>query len=229
MTKTAIIKTIIVFAILFALGFFAGKAWGAEGVFGKLIALDAGHGGTETGAINITYGVAEKDVNLDVVLALKARLEAAGAYVVLTREGDETISSRKERVNLAIEKCENLAGRKCDVLVSIHHNGSSDPSHNGTLVIYNEKKDVPLATALHDSLVPLTGIDEGYLNGGYGVTVYGNLVSALTEAYYITNDSEAAAYLAGTRVGEEVEAQFQGLNNYFNAPTKRAGNPKNNN
>lgn len=190
---------------------------------GKFIALDAGHGGIESGAVNVTYGVMEKDVNLAVALALKVRLVGAGAQVVLTREGDETLPSRKERVDLAIEKCNVLAGRKCDVLVSIHHNGNSDPIHDGTLVIYNEKKDVPLATALHDALVPLTGVDEGYLKGGYGMTVYGNLVSAITEAYYITNDTEAEAYLAGTRVGDEVEAQFSGLNNYFSNPPKKGG------
>jgi len=38
------------------------------------------------------------------VYALKARLESAGAEVVLTRESDETITSRKERVSIAKEK-----------------------------------------------------------------------------------------------------------------------------
>jgi len=182
---------------------------------GTLIAIDAGHGGTETGAYNSTWDVAEKDVNLAVVLTLKSKLEDAGAQVVLTREGDETISSRRERVGIAVDKCKAFADRKCDILLSVHHNGSSDSEHDGTLVIYNEKQDIPLATALHDALVTLTGQDEGYLSGGYGVTVYNHLVSALTEAYYITNDAEAEAYLNGNRVQEEVEAQFAGLADYF--------------
>ena len=192
---------------------------GTSSVTGKLIALDAGHGGAEIGAYNSAYQVAEKDVNLVVVLALKTKLEADGAKVVLTREGDDTMDSRKSRVDLAIEKCNTQFGRKCDILVSVHHNGNSDPNHDGTLVIYNEKKDIPLARALHDALLdPLTGLglnDEGYLHGGYGMTVYGNLVSALTEAYYITNDTEAQLYLAGTRVPQEVDALYNGLVKYF--------------
>lgn len=184
-------------------------------VTGKLIAIDAGHGGTEIGAYNSAYQVAEKDVNLDVAYALKAKLVADGALVVLTREGDETLPSRKERVDLAIKKCNALAGRKCDILLSIHHNGNSDPTHDGTLVVYNEKKDIPLATALHDALMVLGLPDEGYLHGGYGMTVYGNLVSALTEAYYITNDTEAQLYLAGARVPQEVDALYNGLVKYF--------------
>ena len=188
-------------------------------ITGKLIALDAGHGGIETGAINTKYNVLEKDVNLAVVYALKSKLEANGALVVLSREGDETISSRKERVDTAVSKCQALAGRKCDILVSVHHNGSSDPSHDGTLVIYTQKSDVPLAKAMHGALVPLTGLDEGYINGGYGMTVYQNLVSTLTEAYYITNNVEAEKYLAGTRVEEEAQAQLDGINNYFGSKT----------
>lgn len=200
------------------------QAIAATSVTGKLIALDAGHGGTETGAVNTTYGAAEKDVNLNVVLALKAKLEADGATVVLTREGDETLDSRKSRVDLAIEKCQALTGRKCDALVSIHHNGNADPSHDGTLVIYNEKQDIPLARKLHDSLIAGLGLpDEGYLHGGYGMTVYGHLVSALTEAYYITSDQEAQMYLAGTRTPQEVEALYSGLVNYFGSSSKPRG------
>lgn len=193
---------------------------------GKVIALDAGHGGTQTGAVNVKYGVSEKDVNLEVVFALQILLEAAGAEVVLTHNGTNVPSTRRERVNIAIEKCktETTQKRKCDVLLSVHHNGTSDPTHDGTLVIYNEKKDIKLASAMLNALVLLTGQDEGYLHGGYGMTVYGNLVSVITEAYYITNDSEVEQYLAGTRVAEEAQAQFDGLADYFLNNSDDGGN-----
>ena len=202
----------------------------AEAPFdGTLIAIDAGHGGTESGAVNATYGIKEKDVNLAVAKALRDRLVAAGAIVVLTRDTDITISSRKDRVGIAMDKClASTLARKCDILISIHHNGiTGDPTHDGTLVIYNEKQDIPLAKALHDALVPLTGKDEGYMNGGFGITVYGHFVSALTEAYYITNDVEALAYRDGNRVSEEVEKQFAGLANYFtNKSSGKGGKPR---
>ena len=207
---------------------------------GKIIALDAGHGGTELGAqypanTGSSAQIYEKDVNLAVVYALKAKLEGAGATVVLTRKCDETISSRKSRVDMAIEECKSLYGRKCDALVSVHHNGSIDSTYDGTMVIYNEKQDIPLAKALLDALTPLTGNNEGLDHGGYGMTVYGHLVSALTEAYYITNDWEAQQYLngistqvcdsksvlVGERVNQEADALYKGLLNYFSAsPTK---------
>ena len=69
-------KNITSFLILGAL-LVTGVAFAATtSVTGKLIALDAGHGGMEIGAYNSAHQVAEKDVNLAVVLALKTKLEA---------------------------------------------------------------------------------------------------------------------------------------------------------
>jgi len=219
---------------------------------GKLIALDAGHGGDEVGAqypanSGTSTTIYEKDVNLAVVYALKTKLEVDNNsdgqpdnQVVLTRKCDETISSRKSRVDMAIEECKSLYGRKCDALISVHHNGSTDPNYDGTMVIYNEKQDIPLANALLEALAPLTGNNEGLDHGGYGMTVYGHLVSALTEAYYITNNWEAQQYLNGTstqvcdsksvligkRVNQEADALYQGLLNYFSAPSTKPGRRK---
>ncbi len=189
---------------------------------GKMIALDAGHGGSDTGAVNGAYGLQEKDVNLAVVYALRDKLKSAGATVVLTREEDETIVSRKERIDIAKQKCASY-GRECDILVSMHHNGSYDPRTDGTMVIYNEKQDKPLAFALHDSLINSLGLpDLGYENGGYGITVHGHLVSVLTEAYFITNDYEAQQYLSGNRKDQEVQALYDGIGIYFiNKPVKK--------
>lgn len=224
MKKTFFFTFVFVFTAFFVSG--------ASPLAGKIIALDAGHGGGEIGAVNALYGVQEAGLNWAVVTALKEKLEAAdvGAYVVVT----ERLPSRKDRVDDAIAKCAAFDlnndgagdGRKCDALVSIHHNGSTDSAHDGTLVIYNEKKDKPLAQKMLASLVPLTGVNEGLENGGYGMTVYGNLVSVLTEAYYITNDAKAWRYLydlngdgVSNLVLEEANAEMQGLSDYFAAQT----------
>ncbi len=189
---------------------------------GKMIALDAGHGGDDWGAFNTNFQLAEKTVNLDVVNALKEKLEDAGATVVLSRVGDETIISRKERIDIAKQKCASY-GRGCDILISVHHNGSSDPTVDGTLTIYNGKLDKPLAYIIQPALVStLSTPDLGYEWGGYGMTVRGQLVSVLTEAYFITNNDEAAQYISGTRKAQEVQALYDGIGTYFSSrPSKR--------
>ncbi len=234
--KKLILSSVLVSAL------FVLQASAAGGVAGKIIALDAGHGGGETGAVNFAYGVVEADVNWDVVQALQTKLEKQGAYVVVA----DRLSTRRDRVNDAVAKCAALDinrdgtadNRKCDVIVSVHHNSpadATDTTHDGTLTIYTQKSDKPLAQALLGALTPLTGKSEGLLNGGYGMTVYKNLVSSITEAYYITNDCEAELYLyskgsiidtsqsckdAGyqieNRIDREADLQVLGLTNYFN-------------
>ena len=211
----------------------------SPGIAGKVIALDAGHGGTSLGAqypanSGSSGQILEKDVNLAVVYKLKEKLELNDAHVVLARKCDENLSLR-ERADIATAECKAQFRRNCDVFLAVHHNGNIDATHDGTLVIYNGGgNNKTFAKFMHNALIAsLSLLDEGYLSGGYGSTIYGNFTQALTEAYYITNITEANANLAGTpttvcqnsgidyqvkvgtRTQQEVDAQYQGLVNYF--------------
>ena len=48
---------------------------------GKKICIDPGHGGSDPGAVNPTYGLTESMINLDVSYGLKSLLENNGAEV----------------------------------------------------------------------------------------------------------------------------------------------------
>lgn len=92
------------------------------------------------------------------------------------------------------------------------------------MVIYNELPEKTLAISLHDALIDEFGlIDEGYENGGYGMTVFFT-PATITEAYYITNDQEAKHHYDEIdvdengiidRVEEEANALYNGLSEYF--------------
>lgn len=84
---------------------------------GIRIALDAGHGGTDTGALGplaVGGAVHEKDLNLAVTLAAKERLEALGATVLLTRADDSTVP--------IYDRVDALCGIMPDLALSIHQN-----------------------------------------------------------------------------------------------------------
>ena len=66
-----------------------------------LVAIDAGHGGIDPGAIS-TDGHYEKDITLAVTLLLREALEAEGYRVMLTR-GDDVFLRLRDRVRLARE------------------------------------------------------------------------------------------------------------------------------
>lgn len=91
-----------------------------------VIAIDAGHGGEDPGAIG-RRGTREKDV----VLAIAKRLAAlvnkeSGMRAVLIREGDYYVGLR-ERINKARQ-------HKADLFVSIHADGFKDHRAHGSSV-----------------------------------------------------------------------------------------------
>jgi N-acetylmuramoyl-L-alanine amidase len=84
---------------------------------GATVVLDPGHGGEEVGAVG-PGGTQEKVVNLAIAERTKARLEALGATVVLTRTGDY-------RITLASRAAIGTAHHPT-LFSSIHHNAEAD-------------------------------------------------------------------------------------------------------
>jgi N-acetylmuramoyl-L-alanine amidase len=91
------------------------------------IVLDPGHGGSDPGAIGVG-GLREKDVTLRLGLALEEKLRARGFTVVMTRNGDRTLSL-EERTAIA----EAAAG---DVFVSLHANAAPRRALHGIETYY---------------------------------------------------------------------------------------------
>jgi N-acetylmuramoyl-L-alanine amidase len=84
-----------------------------------LVVLDAGHGGSNGGAVGAVPGLLEKHLTLALTLAVRDRLAAGGVDVLLTRDRDVTLTLR-QRVALANKQA-------ADLFVSIHANASPDP------------------------------------------------------------------------------------------------------
>jgi len=91
----------------------------------KIIVLDPGHGGKDSGAVGASSF--EKNVTLAEALAVKARLERTGRYqVVMTRQSDVFIPL-EQRVQIARQ-----AG--ADLFLSLHADSGSDPTIHGASV-----------------------------------------------------------------------------------------------
>lgn len=113
---------------------------------GKVIALDAGHGGPDGGAVS-RRGIVEKDVNLAVTLYLRDYLQQAGALVVLTREGDYDLAS-PETKGYSKRKTEDLKNRvrfiedqQAELFVSIHLNSIPSNRWSGAQTFYSPDKE----------------------------------------------------------------------------------------
>ncbi|MGL5068192.1 MAG: N-acetylmuramoyl-L-alanine amidase CwlD [Sarcina sp.] len=107
----------------------------------KVILIDAGHGGIDGGAVSKS-GVIEKDINLQISLALKEKLEGAGYKVFMTRDSD--IGLYTEGKTIKEKKREDLSNRvkmrkntDAQVFISIHQNMFPEAKYSGTQVWYS--------------------------------------------------------------------------------------------
>ncbi|MCE5172569.1 N-acetylmuramoyl-L-alanine amidase CwlD [Paenibacillus profundus] len=111
---------------------------------GKVIAIDAGHGGPDGGAVS-RQGVIEKDINLSIALYLRDYLQQAGAVVFMTREGDYDLANGDTK-GYARRKAEDLKQRvsfveekKADLLISLHMNSIPSQRWNGAQTFYTAR------------------------------------------------------------------------------------------
>ena len=99
----------------------------------RLIVIDAGHGGEDSGAIG-KYGTKEKDVNLKIALLVKQKLLEEGFNVLLTREEDIFIP--------LVKRTEFANKNNADLFISIHCNAAEKPTgtdHGFEIYFLSEK------------------------------------------------------------------------------------------
>jgi N-acetylmuramoyl-L-alanine amidase len=111
------------------------------------VAINAGHGGSDPGAI--WNGYREADFNLDISLHLQRMLEAAGVKVVMIRSTDTDVNLPPADVNGdgLIDQSDELAARndianlaRADIYVNPHNNAAPCRCGKGTSVYTNKKR-----------------------------------------------------------------------------------------
>ena len=150
----------------------SGQPAAAGGV--PIVCLDPGHGGSDLGNVRLENDeivVQEKDLTLQVGLALEERLKARGMEVVMTRREDAWVNAENADVNGDGEVGEEETNQRddlqkriricneagADLLVSIHFNGAENTNLNGYEVWYTAAREfgdqnARFAQIMHDEL-----------------------------------------------------------------------------
>lgn len=181
-------KSVLILSILFVSLLTAGAKSIAAGqpLSGVKVAVDAGHGGWDPGAVGPS-GLTEQEVNLRVAQALRNCLqEYGGAAVKMTRTNNSyvSLSSRAAQAN----------SWGADRFISVHHNGSTNPAINGTAVYSypgGSWKSHHLRDQVQERLVQTTGLRNlGGQTANFYVVRKTSMPAILTEASFITNPGE---------------------------------------
>ena len=145
--------------------------------------IDAGHGGSDPGALG--FGYRESDLNLQIAKKIESKLKSRGIDVKMSRTSD-IYYSLSERAEMA-----NDYG--ADAFVSIHQNSAESTSANGIETYYNRNKEEekPLSNDVQTQVINKTGAtNRGVKNAEFTVLVKSNMISALVECGFISNESE---------------------------------------
>ncbi|MEI7737049.1 MAG: N-acetylmuramoyl-L-alanine amidase, partial [Ferruginibacter sp.] len=148
-----------------------------------IIAVDAGHGGTNTGAGGPT-GSSEKALTLAVSLKLQKSLEQLGVKVIMSRT-KETFFDNKERILFYRDSTP-------DLLVSIHLNSSADPIHvGGTSTFYRYIGFRTLSNDIYKRMLEL-GLKEYGNTGSFNFMLNSPIEypNALVETLFLSNPEE---------------------------------------
>lgn len=174
---------------------------------GKTIVIDAGHGGTDGGAIGIR-GTLEKNLTLRTAMQVSSKLKAAGAKVILTRNNDRylALSSRVTTSNL----------HGADAFISIHYDSTPDRSANGITTYYNQYYQQSLAETLHSSVIKATQLkNRGARYGDLHVIRENRQPAILIELGYISNLSEEVMINSSSYQEAVANGFVNGLAAYF--------------
>ena len=172
----------------------------------KRILIDAGHGGTDYGAIR--GSINEKDIVLDVAKMVQKELKKLGHTVIMTRDEDVYVSLQ-DRVDLSERE-------NADIYISIHVNSSVKPEIEGIETHYYHQESLDLAQAVHESLINnLQPFDRGLFKSKFYVINHTIMPAILCEIGFISNEEEQKLLVTDKRKQQTAKAIVEGVLRYF--------------
>ena len=147
------------------------------------VVIDAGHGGSDSGAVSGITGDKEKNLTLDT--ARRVQQQLGGSFRVVPMRTDDTFVDLDERVARAY--------RSGDILVSIHYN--SGPSYlRGPETFFWRVDSYGLAKRLQQNLSQVSQSENsrGLVRRRLRLTRNPSIPCVLVECGYLSNPAEAA-------------------------------------
>lgn len=179
-----------------------------------VVVIDPGHGGDDPGSM--VAPVWEKEINLQMALKLKTKLEENGVKVLLTRSDDETLSLA-ERAELANDN-------HADAFISIHQNSFDSSEVSGMEFYYNPFKEKGgegselLADILDRTIQSKSNMkSRGTITSdGLKVLRVSTVPAVLIECGYLTNPAEQKNLLSDAWQDEMTDYIAEGILDFLN-------------
>jgi len=198
----------------------------AASTSGRVIVIDAGHGGIDDGASG--GGAAEKDINIAVALKLQEFIEQSGGIAILTRYDDRgTFDPNRpegmtQRRSDLLERVRDRDESDADMFVSIHMNTFADSRYSGAQVFYSEAHEDSQALAVSIKEGIAFSVGESNPREVKPVTTQifvlknSTVPAVLVECGFLSNPAEAAKLQTEEHQRALAWGIFSGIIRYLN-------------
>ncbi len=191
------------------------------GLSGKVIVIDPGHGGNDSGAIGPT-GVMEKTVTLNIALRLQKLLEAEGATVYMTRSTDTEVSPKGANASDIEElqaRCDVANNHDADIFISIHNDSFTNGAAKGTTGYYYSRgsaKSRDLADKVRSGVIDQIGTQSrGTQSCNFYVVKHTDMPATLVEVAFISNPEEEKLLNSDDGAQKAAQGIADGIADYF--------------
>lgn len=178
-------------------------------VYDKIVVLDIGHGGHDSGAVG--NGIQEKYINFNQSMLVEKLLSQQGIKAYVTRNTDKYIMLR--------DRSTFSNGISPHLFISFHNNSASSSVAKGTEVLYNpnSSSSKKAAQLVLNGLINNTGMYNRGIKSRTDLSVlkYTEAPAILIEVGFISNASDAAK-LKNSEFNEKVALGIvQGIKKYL--------------
>lgn len=198
------------------------KPWSLP-LSGKVIVLDAGHGGVDGGAER--DGIQEKEITLLIAEKTKDYLQEQGAIVILTRDEDYDLAE-VETKSISLRKVQDLKARSeiindsnADFFLSIHLNSFPSSSSKGAQTFYYQslKENKRAAKLLQDELKQsLENTDRKAKKIQHVYLLRkAEIPGALVEVGFLSHNEERELLISDKYQDKVAEALYRGILRYY--------------
>lgn len=163
----------------------------------KIIVLDAGHGGFDSGKVGVN-GSLEKELNLQIAEKCKKYLEQSGYKVVMTREDDNglyDVSSKNKKREDMNARVDIMNTSDAVLAVSIHQNSYTGAACSGAQVFYYNGSEAgkQLAGYIQDSIIVRVqphNTRQIKANSDYFILKHAKVPTVIVECGFLSNADE---------------------------------------
>lgn len=175
---------------------------------GLKIAIDAGHGGANTGALGLNTKIQEKEYTLKFAKQLERYLRRKKAVVSMTRSEDKDLSM--------IERTLKVREQDPDILISIHLNSSSNKAAKGVSTYYRHIGFRPLSQAILDRMLRLELNNFGNI-GSFNFALSGptEYPNCLVEVAFLSNAEDGQKILNEQFHKETAKEIYKGIRDWL--------------